>query len=120
MGKTNNKVPVSFMVVWFPVVLILLLLVVHFLKTPSNRGVQSNTCITNLRMINAAKEQWALEHNKTNGTAVTENELKPYMRLDSKENFPQCPGGGIYSIGKIGELPTCSLGTNVIPTHVLP
>jgi len=33
---------------------------------------------------------------------------------------PQCPSGGKYIIGKLDEHPTCSLGTNVNPTHVLP
>jgi hypothetical protein len=78
------------------------------------------TCINNLRQINAAKDEWALENGKTNGTVCTASDITPYMKLDAYRNFPKCPSGGTYTIGKISELPTCSLGTNVNPPHVLP
>jgi hypothetical protein len=80
----------------------------------------ANACINNLRQIDGAKQQWALENGKINGdTVVTENDIKPYLRLDAKGNLPRCPSGGKYVIGKLDEPPTCSLGTNVTPPHVL-
>jgi hypothetical protein len=89
-----------------------------------------NDCINNLRVIDAAKNEWALVNNKaTNDTPTWEDirpfvhdeeRAKPYLKLAPESNFPKCPSGGIYTIGKIGEPPTCSLGTNVIPAHVLP
>jgi len=82
-------------------------------------GGKSNACINNLRRIDAAKNEWASENGKTNGAVVTENDLKPYIKLDSRGNLPKCPSGGTYTIGKIGEPPTCSLGTTVNPPHVL-
>ncbi|HXR04250.1 MAG TPA: hypothetical protein VN836_06035 [Verrucomicrobiae bacterium] len=80
----------------------------------------ANGCINNLRQIDAAKNEWAVENKKTNGTAVTESDIKPYIKLDTNGNLPKCPSGGTYTIGKIGEPPTCSLGTTVSPPHVLP
>src|SRR5271154_4414849 len=53
----------------------------------------ANACINNLRQIQAAKEEWALENGKTNGI-VTENDIKPYIKLDSNGNIPKCPAGG--------------------------
>jgi hypothetical protein len=85
----------------------------------NGHGGKSNACINNLRQIDAAKNEWALENGKTN-CVVTENDIKPYIKLDSKGNLPKCPSGGKYTIGKIGENPTCSLGTNTYPPHVLP
>jgi hypothetical protein len=79
-----------------------------------------NACVNNLRQIEAAKQKWAVENGKTNGSVVTENEIIPYLQGWTRTNFPECPSGGTYTIGKIGENPTCSLGTNVIPAHVLP
>jgi hypothetical protein len=90
-----------------------------------------NICINNLRMIDAAKNEWALEHNaKTNDTPTWEDikpylerdpeHDKPFVKFDPKSNLPICPSGGVYTIGKIGEPPTCSLGTNVVQAHVLP
>ena len=76
---------------------------------------QRNACINNLRQIDAAKQEWALEKGKPNGTVVTEADIKPYIKLDPNGNLPKCPSGGKYTIGKVGELPTCS-----IPGHALP
>jgi outer membrane lipoprotein-sorting protein len=76
---------------------------------------QRNACINNLRQIDGAKQEWALEKGKANGTPVTEDDIKPYLKLDASGNIPKCPAGGKYTIGKVGELPTCS-----IPGHALP
>jgi general secretion pathway protein G len=86
-------------------------------------GGKSNACINNLRQIDAAKNEWALEHDsKSNDIRpyIERERNNPFIKLDAKGNLPKCPSGGIYSIGKIGEPPTCSLGTTVTPAHVLP
>jgi hypothetical protein len=92
-------------------------------------GGKSNACINNLRQIDAAKNEWALEHNAKSNDVVTIKDIRPYIerernnpfiKLDAKGNLPKCPSGGVYTIGKIGDSPTCSLGTNVVPAHVLP
>ena len=75
---------------------------------------QQNACINNLRQIDAAKNQWALEKGKKNGDVCTADDLKPYIRLVNGE-LPKCPQGGTYTIGAVGESPTCS-----IPGHKLP
>ncbi len=82
---------------------------------------QANACIQNLRQIDAAANEFALEHGKTNGEAINfPADLTPYIRLNRQGKFPSCPAGGTYSIKQVGEIPTCSLGTNVTPAHVLP
>jgi hypothetical protein len=81
---------------------------------------KQNACVNNLRQIDGAKNEWVLENGKTNGAVCTENDIKNFIKLDVNGNLPKCPQGGIYTIGKVGEPPTCSLGTNVIPAHVLP
>lgn len=74
---------------------------------------QQNACINNLRQIDAAKNQWALEKGKKSGDVCTEDDIKPYIRLINGE-LPKCPQGGTYTIGPVGEHPTCS-----IPGHKL-
>jgi hypothetical protein len=74
---------------------------------------QQNACINNLRIIDAAKQQWALEKGKKDGDVPTQDDLLPYLGRNGQ--FPRCPQGGTYTINAIGELPTCS-----IPTHRLP
>lgn len=73
---------------------------------------QINICINNLRQIDAAKQQWALENNKTDDSIPTASDLLPYLRDNV---FPVCPAGGSYIIGAVIVNPACS-----IPGHVLP
>jgi hypothetical protein len=78
----------------------------------------ANACINNLRQIQSAKEQWKLENNNKDGDVVTETDLKLYF---VNGNFPKCPAGGTYIIGRVGEDPKCSIGTSAWPnSHVLP
>jgi chromosome segregation ATPase len=80
---------------------------------PSAAAVnQLNACINNLRQIDAAKQEWALENNKTSGAVPTAQDLLPYL---PDGLFPVCPAGGLYSINAVGVPPACS-----IPGHVLP
>ena len=74
--------------------------------------INQTACINNLRQIDAAKQQWALEKNKTDADVPTVKNLLPYLRDGV---FPVCPGGGDYSINAVGERPTCSQ-----PGHILP
>jgi len=75
-------------------------------------AAQRNACITNLRQIDAAKQQWALENSKSDEAVPGQQDLLPYLKGNV---FPTCPGGGTYTINNVGSLPTCS-----IPGHVLP
>jgi regulator of replication initiation timing len=73
---------------------------------------ERNLCISHLRQIDAAKQTWALENDRTAEAVPTAQDLLTYFKDGV---FPVCPGGGTYTIGAVGELPTCS-----IPGHVLP
>ena len=78
----------------------------------SSAVAQLNTCINNLREIDAAKQQWALENDKTADAIPSAQDLWPYL---SNLVFPVCPSGGTYTINAVGVPPTCS-----VPGHVLP
>lgn len=75
-------------------------------------AAQRNTCINNLRQIDAAKQQWALENNKTDADTPTAQDLLPYLRGGV---FPVCPGGGTYTINAVGVPPTCSVTGHALP-----
>lgn len=80
-------------------------------QSPS-AAAQQNACINNLRQIDAAKQQWALENNKPADAIPTVQDLLPYFQDGV---FPVCPSGGSYTINPVGMLPTCS-----VPGHALP
>ena len=91
----------------------------NFIKARS--ASSSNPCINNLRQIDAAANEFALEHHLTNGSPINfPDDLTPYIKLTKDGKIPPCPQGGVYSIKKVGDTPTCSLGTTVNPPHVLP
>ena len=81
---------------------------------------QQKTCINNLRQIDGAAQNWALENRKGPNDSYALDTIKPYIRLDSLGNLPGCPGGGTYSPGAtVGNQPTCSESTASL-THALP
>jgi prepilin-type N-terminal cleavage/methylation domain-containing protein len=89
----------------------------NFLK--SRATSQAGACVNNLRQIDAASTQFALETGKASGTAINyPNDLTSYIKLNAAGSIPACPAGGIYNITAIGNLPTCSLGSTVSPPHI--
>jgi hypothetical protein len=99
-----------------PLIGVSVVVVANFIKA---RSISSgNACINNLRLIDTAVQEFALEKGKRTGDAINyPDDLTPYLK-DSK--IPSCPHGGVYSVKKVGDAPTCSLGTTVNPPHVLP
>ena len=81
-------------------------------QSQSQAVIERNTCIANLKLIDAAKLQWALENNKAEDAIPTAQDLLPYLK---DGGFPVCPSGGVYTINAVGQAPTCS-----IPGHALP
>jgi hypothetical protein len=75
-------------------------------------AAERNACINILRQIDAAKQQWALEKNKTADAIPTAQDLLPYFKDGI---FPTCPSGGTYTLNAVGYLPSCS-----VPGHELP
>jgi prepilin-type N-terminal cleavage/methylation domain-containing protein len=69
-------------------------------------------CILNLRTISGAKAQWALVENKGVTAIPTASDLATYMGV--RNGLLVCPAGGIYSMGRVDQDPTCS-----IPGHSL-
>jgi len=81
-----------------------------------SRTSPTNACINNLRQIDAAANQFALENHLTNGSPINfPDDLTPYIKLNSAGKIPSCPSGGTYTLNAVGELPSCS-----VPGHVLP
>jgi hypothetical protein len=102
----------------FCYILAIALVVPNFVKARYTSA--GNACINNLRQIDAAANQFALEKGLTNGQAIRfPNDLTPYIKLNSAGKIPPCQNGGVYHISKVGETPTCSMST-LTPAHVLP
>lgn len=78
---------------------------------PQTPEQMAATCINNLRQIDGAKQQWALENKKTAYDLPANADLTPYLR----GGFPQCPAGGAYTLNPVNTAPTCSAAGHVLP-----
>ena len=92
----------------------------NFVKSRTTSQVQ--VCINNLRQIDSAKQQWALETRQITNAVPTDSDIAPFLRSSSLTNVV-CPSGGVtatfdssYSLNSVSEPPTC----NILTTHVLP
>lgn len=75
-------------------------------------GIASaNSCINNLRMIDGAKQQWALENRKDASVIPADADLTPYL----KGGIPKCPMGGTYTFNNVGALPKCTVAGHALP-----
>ena len=122
MSNPEEKSSIIEIIVWTVVCLLVGLLAVtvmtNFIKARSTSAI--NGCINNLRQIDAAANQFALEHNLTKGSPINfPDDLTPYIKLNAAGKIPGFPQGGAYRINKVGENPTCSLGT-LTQGHSLP
>lgn len=82
-------------------------LVLSVPQRPRLNRSAGNSCINNLRQLDGALQQWALEYKLTNGAPVTVIDLLPYLKGQA---LPTCPNAGSYSVTQVGQLPRCSAG----------
>jgi len=81
-------------------------------QSQNQARVQAAACIANLRQIETAKQQWAVENNKPVGSLPTPVDLAPY--LPGKVFQLVCPAGGNYTLNPVGTLATCSVAGHVM------
>ena len=81
------------------------------------RSAQISRCVDNLHHIEILKREWANEKGKSSNDVPSWDDLRPYFPDRWSNSIPVCPDGAMYTINRIGELPTCSIGG---PGHSLP
>jgi prepilin-type N-terminal cleavage/methylation domain-containing protein len=87
----------------------------NFLRTRTT--AQQNACINNLRLIDGAIQQWAMEQRKAGTSAVFFTDISPYLK-----DKIVCPAGGSnfadsYTISTVAAGPLCQQSPL---THLLP
>jgi prepilin-type N-terminal cleavage/methylation domain-containing protein len=76
---------------------------------------QTNACINNLRQIDAAIQEWALENKQTATAAVVSANLIPYLGRGTAGQWPVCPASGAYAVTDVQTKPTCTIANHVLP-----
>ncbi len=69
---------------------------------------QTNACINNLRIIDAAKQQWALEQGQQTTATPASTDIEPYLGRAGTA-MPTEPLGGTYTINALSIVPYCSI-----------
>ena len=118
-SRTSGFTLVEIMIVVAIIGLLAAIAIPNFVRARTTS--QINACINNLRQLDGAVQQYALEEKKASTASYTLDNLKPYIKLDSNKEIPKCPGGGDYTPGAtVADPPTCSLSTLVGSPHKLP
>jgi prepilin-type N-terminal cleavage/methylation domain-containing protein len=98
---------VEIMIVVAIVSILLAIGVPNFVR--AREASRTKSCIANLKAIEAAKEQWAIETKA--GPSAFAN-LIPQLVPKYIKNLPRCPSGGTYNENPMSMRPQCSVGWN--------
>jgi prepilin-type N-terminal cleavage/methylation domain-containing protein len=116
--KTSNKkgfTLVEIMIVVSIIALLATFAIPNYVRASTQS--QKYACINNLRQIDSATQQWALENKEGVSAAVAFTDISPYLKYTVV-----CPAGGkafsdSYTLNGITNKPTCQ---KVPSTHILP
>lgn len=100
-AKKNGFTLIEIMIVVSIIAMLLAIAAPSFVKTRDTARL--NSCLANLKSVDGAKMQWAMECRKTDGDSVTWADLAPsYIKARVT-----CPWGFSYTLQPIGTPTYC-------------
>lgn len=102
MNKKQGFTLVEIMIVVAIIGLLAAIAIPSFVRARTTS--QTNACINNLRQIDGAKDQYAIENGANTGDAVAQADVETYLK-----KFPECPASGTYTINVVGTDPACDV-----------
>ena len=80
--------------------------------TKANQPSAKDPCLANLLQLSGAKDTWAVENRGTTNDSPVWTDLighDKYLR-----DQPTCYKGGTYTLGRVGEKPTCTVAGHAL------
>ena len=98
---------IEIMIVVLIIGILLAIAVPNFVR--AREASRAKACTANLKQIDSAKEQWAMDNRVSSGGAA------PVMTTlvgsaGYIKSTPACPSSGTYTINAVGTNPVCSVG----------
>lgn len=107
---------IEIMIVVLIIGILLAIAVPNFVK--ARESSRAKACVSNLKQIQSAKEQYAMDERKAENSAVLATDIIGTGKYIV--STPKCPAtDAAYTINNIGVAPACG-SSPVIATHVLP
>lgn len=108
LGKKGLTL-IEMMIVIGIIALLMAMLLPNFMRARDTASKRA--CMSSLRAIDQAKQQFAMECSKKDGDSVDWGDIVPhYMRVQ-----PACPLGGSYTLELIGANPKCPIAGHQLP-----
>ncbi len=97
---------IEIMIVVLIIGILLAIAIPNFMR--AREASRAKSCTANLRQIETAKEQWAMDTKAAAGAAVAAGSLDAYIK--GGEVALSCPSAGLYTFSALGTNAVCSIG----------
>ena len=106
---------IEIMIVVLIIAVLLAIAIPNFLR--ARETSRAKACTGNMRQIETAKEQWAMDTQAAaTATAVAADLVDEYIK-GTPDTLPGCPSSGAYTTGDLQTRPICSIGANAAGTY---
>jgi prepilin-type N-terminal cleavage/methylation domain-containing protein len=99
---------IEIMIVVLIIGILLAIAVPNFVR--AREASRAKACVANLKQIDSAKQQWAMDNRAAAGGTVTGGMATLVGTAGYIKSDPVCPSSGAYTLNTIELNPTCAIG----------